>query len=362
MHFPPIEAAHVGSDNVAVLIAEAPHKAPSTEHWLVIDVGTNGELLLGNRDVVLSASSPTGPAFEGAQIVHGMRAAPGAIERVRIDPETLEVRFKVIGEERWSQEWPLDAVDAVDAIAVAQAKRTRNGSTPLPLVVKASGICGSGIIEAVAELFLAGLLDPSGRFMPGIEHSRFVANGAKGEFILAWPHQTSTGRAIVVTSDDIRAIQLAKAALYTGARLLMNHLGLATVDRIHLAGGFGSYIDPFHASVLGLIPDCEASHVKAVGNAAGDGARIMLLDRSQRAEAARLARWVEHINIALDASFQDEFVAAIALPHARDAFPHLAAALAKAAHFRQRWQGDATTSGRSQRRAERRSLYADERR
>ncbi|MFQ5341506.1 MAG: ASKHA domain-containing protein, partial [Anaerolineae bacterium] len=250
IHILPVEAGHVGADNVGVLLAEAPHR--QDEMMLIIDIGTNGEILLGNRHRVLSASSPTGPAFEGAQITHGMRAAPGAIERVRVDPETKEPRFKIIGDERWSDEWD-------DNVEIHQL---------------AAGICGSGIIEAVAELYLAGIVRPDGRFDPDGDGPRIQRNARIGSYVLATADQTSTGKPILVTQGDVRAVQLAKAALYAGARLLMHRAGVTQVDKIVLAGAFGSYIDPKLAMVLGLIPDCDLEKVYAVGNAAGDGARI----------------------------------------------------------------------------------------
>ncbi len=329
VHVLPCEAGHVGADNVAVLLAEAPHRVEGEIH-LVIDVGTNGEILLGNRESMWVASSPTGPAFEGAQIRHGMRAAAGAIERVRLDPETLEVRFKVIGEARWNTEWPDNALDAFDITA------RRAGQKQRPTVVKARGICGSGIIEAVAELWRVGALDDSGRFVPGLadETPRFVPEGEKGAFILAWPHETATGQSIVVHSDDIRAVQLAKAALYTGTKLLMKRAGIEHVDRIKLAGGFGSYISPAHALMLGMIPDAALDRVVAVGNAAGDGALMALLDQDAREEARQLARWVTYVGTALEADFQEEFVAALHIPHRHDPFPHLASLLADAEPWR----------------------------
>ena len=206
--------------------------------------------------------------------------------------------------------------------------------------MKASGICGSGIIEAIAELLTAGVLAANGRFVE-IEHPRLRTGlgegGGKAEFIIAFPHETSTGRAITVHSDDVRAIQLGKAALYAGTKLLMARLGLETVDRIVLAGGFGSYIDPKHAMLIGLIPDCDLAKVTAVGNAAGDGARMMLLDKAKRAEAQWAARWVRYVETAVEPSFQDEFVGAINLPHASDAFPHLQAYVDEC---RQQWSAD----------------------
>ena len=302
VHLLPCIAGHVGADHVAVLLAESPHL--QDEQMLVIDVGTNAEMSLGDRRRLLCASSPTGPAFEGAQITHGQRAAPGAIERVRIDPVSLEPRVRVIGHEAWIE-----------------------GSAPEALVpeARATGICGSGIIEAVAELYLAGVLRPDGRFHESAaERSpRVRFAGRSGEYVLVSAEQSATGAPIVVTQSDVRAIQLAKAALYAGVKLLMQHQGISSVDGIRLAGAFGSYIDPQHAMVLGMIPDCPLEDVQAVGNAAGDGARIALLNTGMRAEAARLAHWVQHIQTATEPSFQDEFVAAIALPHARDVFPHL---------------------------------------
>lgn len=313
VHLLALEAGHVGADNVGVLIAEAPGQ--QDELMLVIDVGTNAEILLGNRAGVWSCSSPTGPAFEGAQITHGQRAAPGAIERVRIDRATGQPRFKVIGNDLWSDEQPPDKIQA-------------------------TGICGSGIIEAVAELFTAGLLRADGRLaglssefelIPAqisnaqLKPSRVRFNGSKGEYVLATADQTFNGKEIVVTQDDVRNIQLAKAALYAGCKLLMRRRGVTQVDRIVLAGAFGSYIDPLHAMVLGLYPDCDLAKVAAVGNAAGDGARIALLNKARRAESAIAARAVHYIETAIDPHFQEEFVNAMHLPNMVDAFPHLEA-------------------------------------
>jgi uncharacterized 2Fe-2S/4Fe-4S cluster protein (DUF4445 family) len=335
IHIPPCEAGHVGADNVAVLVAETPYN--QDRQLLILDIGTNGEILLGNRQRVLSASSPTGPAFEGAQIAHGMRAAPGAIERVRIDPATLAVRYRIIGKEEWieSVEEKTSGGNGFEPSAPFSPaeQRQRKRAELLNPTLKASGICGSGIIEAIAELFKAGVIAANGRFVE-IEHPRLRLGlgdgGGKAEFVLAWPHETSTGKAIVVHSDDVRAIQLGKAALYAGAKLLMKRLGLATVDRVALAGGFGSYIDPLHAMILGLIPDCNLGDVVAVGNAAGDGARMLLLDKNKREEAAWAARWVTYIETAVEPTFQDEFVGALDIPHAVDPFPHLEEVFAQA--------------------------------
>jgi uncharacterized 2Fe-2S/4Fe-4S cluster protein (DUF4445 family) len=355
VYVPPVEAGYVGADNVAAIIAEEPHRRD--EVTLLIDVGTNGEIVLGNRQRLLSASSPTGPAFEGAQVRHGMRAAPGAIERVRIDPATLAVQYRVIGREGWVESEVSGVRYQVSGVryqvsggTLHAAAAAGDGEVPLSAkearearqrqraeeqaAVKAAGICGSGIIEAIAELFKAGVLDASGRFVADAPTPRLGWDGAKGYFVLAWPHETSTGREIVVHADDVRAIQLAKAALYAGAKLLMRHYGLAEVDRIVLAGAFGSYIDPEHAMILGLIPDCDLEHVTAVGNAAGDGALLMLLSRAKRREAEELADTVRHIQTATDPHFQDEFVGAISIPHASDPFPHLEPILAPAEAMR----------------------------
>lgn len=305
VHVLPAEAGHVGADNVGVLIAEEPYR--QDEIVLAVDVGTNAEIILGNREWMYSASSPTGPAFEGAQITYGMRAAPGAIERVRVDPVTKEPRFRVIGEERWSDEWP-------------KGRQVTLEDQPRHL---ASGICGSGIIEVVAEMLTAGVLLPDGRFNPNLVIDRLVWKERKGHYVLATGDQTTTGEPIVVTQMDVRNIQLAKAALYAGAKLLMLRAGIEKVDRVVLAGAFGSYIDPKHALILGLIPDCELAKVVAVGNAAGDGARIALLNKEKRKEAKEVSRWTRYIETAVDPLFQEEFVAAMHIPHASDAFPHL---------------------------------------
>lgn len=305
IHILPAQAGHVGADNVAALIAEEPYS--QDKMILMVDVGTNAEIVLGNREKILSASSPTGPAFEGAQIEHGMRAAPGAIERVRISKETKVANFRVIGEENWSNDWQIGPDFPPE-------------SQPAHL---ATGICGSGIIEAVAEMFLAGILQPDGRFDPDCKDDRVRWNGRKGEYILATTEQTANGQTLVVTQDDVRNIQLAKAALYAGAKLLMNRMQVTQVDEIIMAGAFGSFIDPKYAMILGLIPDCELSQVKAVGNAAGDGARIALLNKHKRIEAQRISAWVTYVETAVDPDFQAEFVDAIHLPHASDSFPHL---------------------------------------
>jgi uncharacterized 2Fe-2S/4Fe-4S cluster protein (DUF4445 family) len=299
----PCIAGHVGADTAGVILAEAPHESAVVE--LVVDVGTNAEIVLGNRDYLLAASSPTGPAFEGAQISSGQRAAPGAIERVRIDRATLEPRFRVIGSELWS-----------DEPGFAEAT-TETGIT---------GICGSGIVEAIAELFLAGVVTPDG-IVDGTladRSPRIVADGRTFSYVLHDGAEAGRMR-ITVTQNDVRAIQLAKAALYAGVRLLMDHAGIETVEEIRLAGAFGSQIDPFHAMVLGLIPDADLAHVKAAGNAAGTGALIALLSAAARREIEAVVRRVEKIETAVEPRFQEHFVEAMAFPHRSAPYPHLAA-------------------------------------
>jgi len=281
----PCIAGHVGADTAGVILSDQPHtRSPIA---LLVDVGTNAEIVLGNEDRLLAASSPTGPAFEGAQISSGQRAAPGAIERVRIDRETLEPRFKIIGSDAWS---------------------TEDSS------MEPTGICGSGIIEAVAELFLAGVLSEDG-VMLDRPSDRVVADGRTFSYVLAGD--------ILVTQNDVRAIQLAKAALYAGVRLLMDKLEIDTVDEIRLAGAFGSHIDVMYAMVLGLIPDCDLNKVHAAGNAAGAGAVMALLNRQARREIETVVRKIEKIETAIEPAFQAHFVEAMAFPHKTADYPNL---------------------------------------
>lgn len=315
----PVKAGYVGADNMAVMLAEAPHE--QDEVMLIIDVGTNGEILLGSRRRLLSASSPTGPAFEGAQITFGMRAAEGAIERVRVEPGTLETRFKVIGREAWSNTWPGTTPDSADRPGDRQRRRKLRQEQP----VLARGICGSGVIDAVAEMLRAGVLLPSGAFASGLKHERLVTHDGLPAFVIAFGEQTAVGRDIVITIADVRAVQLAKAALYTGTRLLMDELGVNAVDKVVLAGAFGSYIDPVRAMILGLIPDVDPQRVYAMGNAAGDGARIALLNRAKRREIRVAARWLEHFHVPVVGEFEERFMEALTLPHLTEPFPHVEA-------------------------------------
>ncbi len=301
IHVLPIEAGFVGADNVGVLIAEEPYN--QDEMVLVIDIGTNGELLLGNRDKIYSTSCATGPAFEGAQIKFGMRAAPGAIERVQIDSHTKDPLYKVIGKADWHTH--LEKVNA-------------------------KGICGSGIIEVIAEMFKAGIIDKTGRFTKDMTTSRVRKDtDGKPEYVLAWAEETSIGTDITVTQGDVRALQLAKAALYAGAKLMMGKLGITKLDKVILAGAFGSHISREASLTLGMFPDCSIENVYAVGNAAGDGARMTLLNKSKRIEAHERARWVEFVEIATEPAFEKQFMQAMHFPHMKDMFPHLKSMLAE---------------------------------
>ena len=294
----PCIAGHVGADTAAVLLAETPWDRDEIN--LIIDVGTNAEIVLGNRERLLAASSPTGPAFEGAQISAGQRAAPGAIERVRIDPDTLEPRFRVIGSELWSDD-PAFAAELGD-----------QGVT---------GICGSGIIEAIASLYLAGVILPDGSFSASAagRSERVQERGRTFAYLL---HEGEPS--VFIEQGDVRAIQLAKAALYAGARLLMDHMGVDRVDRIRLAGAFGSHIDVKYAMVLGMIPDCDLAQVSSANNAAGTGARIALLNRAARTDIEQRVRRIEKIETAVEPGFQQHFVDAMGIPHATQPNPELA--------------------------------------
>jgi uncharacterized 2Fe-2S/4Fe-4S cluster protein (DUF4445 family) len=293
----PCIAGHVGADAAGVILSEEPHL--QDEMALVVDVGTNAEIVLGNSKRLLACSSPTGPAFEGAQISSGQRAAPGAIERVRIDPETLESRISVIGSEVWS-----------DEPAFAQATEG----------LGVNGICGSGIIEVVAELYLAGVITEDGVIDGSLaeKSDRIIADGRTWSYLLYDGEQR-----ITVTQNDVRQIQLAKAALYAGVKLLMDKAGVTTVDKIRLAGAFGSHIDSKHAMTLGLIPDCKLDNVASAGNAAGTGARIALLNVEARREIESVVRSIEKIETAIEPKFQEYFVGAMAFPHKSDDFTEL---------------------------------------
>jgi uncharacterized 2Fe-2S/4Fe-4S cluster protein (DUF4445 family) len=293
----PCIAGHVGADTAGMILAERPDL--SDRMTLLVDVGTNAEIVLGNRNRLVACSSPTGPAFEGAQISCGQRAAPGAIERVRIDPQSLEPRFKVIGSELWSDERGFEEATAGTGV---------------------TGVCGSGIIEVIAEMYLAGIIHQDGVIDGSLaaRTPRIVANGRTFAYVL----RAGTPE-LRITQNDVRAIQLAKAALYAGVALLMERIGIERVDCIRLAGAFGSHIDVKYAMILGMIPDCELKEVRSSGNAAGTGARIALLDATSRETIEKLVRRVEKIETAIEPRFQQHFVEAMAIPHKTAPYPNL---------------------------------------
>jgi uncharacterized 2Fe-2S/4Fe-4S cluster protein (DUF4445 family) len=298
VHVLPNEAGFVGADNVGVLIAEEPYK--SDEIQLIIDIGTNGELVFGNKEKMISSSCATGPALEGAQLAFGMRAAPGAIERIEIDAETHEVDYKVIGRDAWRK--------------YSEAKE-----------MKVKGICGSGILDVLAELYRSGVVEKSGRFSKNQKSNRFRKNADTGqpEFVLAWAEDTSIDKDVVITQKDVRQIQLAKGALHCGCKLMMRRMGMEKMDTVKIAGAFGTHVDREKALIMGLFPDCEIDKILGVGNAAGDGARSALLNREKRVEANWVSRNVEYIELTVEEDFQQEFMEAMQIPHMKDKFPHL---------------------------------------
>ncbi|MEC9100851.1 MAG: ASKHA domain-containing protein [Pseudomonadota bacterium] len=285
-YFLPCIAGHVGADTAAVVLSHNPFL--SQEMTLIVDIGTNAEIVLGNEQGVSACSSPTGPAFEGAQISSGQRASVGAIERVRLNHETFEPTFKVIGNENWSNE--------------PEYQKTANN-------LKISGICGSGIIEVIGEMFIAGIINKDGVINGQLaeKSERIFQDGRTFSYRLY--------NNITVTQNDVRAIQLAKAALYAGCQLVMDKINVPRVDKILLAGAFGAYIDPKYALILGMLPDCELSKIESVGNAAGTGARIALLDQKSRSEVENLVQKIKKIETAVEPNFQNYFVEAMAIPH-----------------------------------------------
>ena len=300
VYLAPCIAGHVGADTAAVILSEGPHRSPTMQ--LLVDVGTNAEIVVGDATRQFAASSPTGPAFEGAQLSCGQRATAGAIERVRIHRDTLESRFKVIGSDLWSDDEGF-AADTED--------------------LEISGICGSGIIEVIGEMYLSGIIDTDGvvQGFAAERSSRVVQDGRTFSYVV---HEAD-GVRLAITQNDVRAIQLAKAALRAGIDLLFQHAGVTEVHDIRLAGAFGSHIDPVYALVLGLVPDCPVQYVRSVGNAAGAGAVRALLSVAARREMEAAVRNVIKVETATEPDFQDLFVAAMAFPHASAPATHLSA-------------------------------------
>jgi uncharacterized 2Fe-2S/4Fe-4S cluster protein (DUF4445 family) len=281
VHTLPLVSGFVGADTIGVLLATEPWTRP--ENQLIMDIGTNGEIVLATNGRLLACSVATGPAFEGAHIRCGMRAASGAIDSVTLNAE-YEIAWTTIGSE------------------------------------KPRGICGSGIISAVAHLFARGIIQRTGKMVSSFTPSR-LREGFQGlEYVLVRAPETAIEEDIVITRKDIENIQMAKAALYAGSKILMIRAGVEKIDRILLAGAFGSFIDPWSAYRIGMLPECDLHSVSMVGNAAGDGAVAALVNRNARARAEALASEIEYVELTLDPLFEHEFAMALAFPHMRDTF------------------------------------------
>ena len=277
----PSIAGWVGADTVGVLLATGTHL--QDELALAIDIGTNGEMVMGSRERVVACSTAAGPAFEGAHLSCGMRAADGAIDSVSIDGA---VHWHTIGE-----------------------------SAP-------RGVCGSGLVDLVAEMLRAGLIDATGMMQP-VEAlaaagqpalaERVAQNGRQRSFTLATAEEGAGGRPVVVSQRDVRELQLAKGAIRAGIEILLRELSVTSEDVrvIYLAGAFGNYIKPESALAIGLMPRFPNARIVPVGNAAGSGARMALLSRDVLAEAFRLVGEVDYLELSGRPDFQDRFAEAM---------------------------------------------------
>jgi len=286
VYVPPVVGGFVGADTTAVMAALWPFEKDITT--LVADLGTNGELVLVHEGGVLAASCATGPALEGAQISSGMRAAPGAVEKAVVDPDSGEVSYRVVGSDVWSTPGRYSG---------------------------ARGICGSGIIDIVAGMMRAGLIDRGGRILleSGSQRVR-PGQGGEPEFVVAQSSETASGNDIALTQSDIRAVQLAKAAVAAGVGILMEESGVAGPYRLVVAGAFGNYLDIWNAVSIGMFPGCDPKNALQAGNAAGDGARALLLSADKRAEVARLAGCIKYLELSTHPDFQKRFLEAMSLP------------------------------------------------
>lgn len=279
MHVLPLIAGFVGADCVASILATGVHR--SDEPCFLIDIGTNTEIVVGDRDHMVACSCASGPAFEGAHIRHGMRAASGAIEGVWIDPDSLEPR--------------LITIDDAEPV----------------------GICGSGLIDALSEMLKAGIVDTSGMIRTEMENPRVRRSGGVPEYVLAWNGDSGVGSDIVVTQLDVRELQKGKAAMFSGAQMVLSRLGAqpSEIVKIYMAGAFGTYINRESAVKVGMIPEFNALDIQQVGNAAGTGARMALLSRGVREESRAISRMVEYIELATITGYNQAFVDALLLPH-----------------------------------------------
>ncbi len=279
---PPVVAAFVGSDLVAGVLATRIHRATGLR--VFIDVGTNTEICAGDRRGLVACSTPSGPAFEGAHIRFGMRAADGAVERVAIEPETFHVDTRVIGR------------------------------------MKPRGLCGSALLDLLADLFRTGAIDGAGRLVKKAAPGRIVRAGAGLAFRVVESEETSIGQSILLTQDDISQLQLAKAAIHSGIELLLDalHRSVDDIRALYLAGAFGSYLAPESARTVGMLPDLPLDRVHFVGNTAGSGARLALVSTRERATMRQIAKRIRHLPLAGDPRFPGVFASSLFLPH-RDA-------------------------------------------
>jgi uncharacterized 2Fe-2S/4Fe-4S cluster protein (DUF4445 family) len=286
VHVLPIIAGFVGADAVGDVLSSGIHE--SNELSLLLDIGTNTEVFVGNTEDILSCSCASGPAFEGAHIKHGMKAVTGAIEQVHIDPDTYEVEYKTIGD------------------------------------VKPVGLCGSAMVDVVAGLLKGGLINNHGRLSSEVKISRLKTANNMPEFVLAWENETATRKEIAVTQKDINEIQLAKAAMFTGCSILMKRKGMKreNLDRVLIAGAFGNYINPENAKLIGLVPDVQTEKIEFVGNTAVTGAKMALVSKEAREIAETLSKRVRYLELAIDPDFSREFASALVIPHKDlDRFP-----------------------------------------
>jgi uncharacterized 2Fe-2S/4Fe-4S cluster protein (DUF4445 family) len=280
-HYLPVIGGFVGADNVAVILASK--MLESDEMIMAIDVGTNTEIDLGNRNLVMADSCASGPAFEGMEIKFGMRATTGSIEKISIDPDTFEVYYKTIED-----------------------------APPI-------GICGSGLVDALAEFLKTGLIKPRGNFVTELnERTDRLRKGPKvWEFVIAWKKETEIDTDIVITLGDIRELQKAKAAIHTGADLLMQRMGVSEDDisKLVVAGAFGNYINPESARVIGMYPEISLERIEFAGNLAGTGARMTLTSSEMREYAEEISSKVKYYELAVDENFQKEYINSLYLPH-----------------------------------------------
>jgi uncharacterized 2Fe-2S/4Fe-4S cluster protein (DUF4445 family) len=275
----PMISSYVGGDIVAGVLASGLHG--EEKNTLFIDIGTNGEIVVGNREWLVTASCSAGPAFEGGGIRHGMRATFGAIEEIRIDPDTCEPVVFTIGEE------------------------------------KPKGICGSGIINIVAEFLEAGLLEPNGKFRTDIRSDRLRQGRDGMEFVLVRADRSGIDGDIVITEVDIDNFMRAKGAMYAGYQTLLESVGLAykDLDEVIIAGAFGSYVDIEKSIITGLFPDLPVERFTFIGNSSLHGARLAAMSRELLARANEIAGRMTNFELSDNKSFMDHYIASLFFPH-----------------------------------------------